>query len=134
MESQKYTVSVQEFNKRLLKLASELYEITGNERFERFVEYVNNELEIGKSTSILYRFIQEAEPEHYARVAQGDRSIINTGTAHNIDLRILTELRNVFSDLHLSNQDVVFKYVQQIFKIASFVKENYLPELIRDSI
>jgi hypothetical protein len=72
MESQKYTVSVQEFNKRLLKLASELYEITGNERFERFVEYVNNELEIGKSTSILYRFIQEAEPEHYASVAQGD--------------------------------------------------------------
>lgn len=127
-----YSKAVDEFNKRLVKLSNDLFEITGNERFQNFSEFCTNEFDIGKKTTFVYKFIQKAEPEMYERVLNGDRSVINSDISANIDLRIIEELRQIYSSLSQNNQDVIFKYFQQIFKIANYIKNNFYENLLED--
>ncbi len=132
--TRQYSKAVDEFNKRLVKLSNDLFEITGNERFHNFTEYCTNEFEIGKKTTFVYQFIQKAESDIYERVAKGDRSVINSDISGNIDLRIIEELRQVYTTLTQNNQDVIFKCFQQIFQIAKYIKNNFYEQLLEDSI
>lgn len=128
------TQSINEYNKRLVKLGNDLFILTNNPQFSTSVEYIEHEIKTGKPSLFLFRHIDHADEIIFDRILVGkDINIfMDTETQHAyMPQKLSTELRACWSDLNERNQKVVFECVTNLFKIAKYVKTFHYDDLLR---
>lgn len=126
--------SIQEYNRRILKLSTDLFRVTGNTRFTRFHEFVSQEIDTGNPGVFLFKHIENSDPVLFQRVIdENDMTVFTDG---NLSLArspqgIVEEMRHVWSSLSAENQRATFTLIQNLFRIARYVHDHAYDELLR---
>ncbi len=134
MSATKLSNAVDDYNRRLLKLCQDFYDLTRSEqalRFRHFIEY-NASVEEDKYV-ILARHIDSVDTAIFERVlVQNDMTVLDdTSLGHkDVSSDILTHLRACWKDVPSSSKATLFRNVQNIFRIADYVHVNHHETLL----
>jgi len=128
--------SVQEYNKRLIKLNNDLFTITNSEKFKTFCDFIQHDLDLGKFSMYIFNHIENNDLDFENRIMNNDFSVFQDKSIqhHKIDIEMIHELQLQWSHIHSNNQKIIFKCIQNLITIANYVKNNYYDELLKLNI
>ncbi len=134
MENQKLQISIQEYNKRIIKICTDMYELTQNKNFARFRELLQCEIESGNPALYLFKHLEHVDDSITTRIVDhNDISFFDDSSVQHqkISLELLDDLRSAWSILTNDNKETIFKCIQNALKIARYVHQNCYDDLLR---
>lgn len=134
MENQKLQISIQEYNKRIIKICTDMYDLTGNKNYARFRELLQCEIESGNPALYLFKHLEHVDDSITTRIVdQNDISFFDDSSVQHqkISLELLDDLRSSWSVLTNDNKQTIFKCIQNALKIARYVYQNCYDDLLR---
>lgn len=122
-----------DYNERSIKVFRDLYKLTQNENFNRYVSIIEHDMESGNDYDILWKHLQNMSDEYTERVLQGDRSFFESSNFDDerVEKGLMNDIRQSWSMISPRNQEIVFVKLQNIFRIAEFIRNNHFETLIR---
>jgi hypothetical protein len=134
MENQKLQISIQEYNKRIIKICTDMYDLTGNKNYTRFRELLQCEIESGNPALYLFKHLEHVDDSITTRIVdQNDITFFDDSSVQHqkISLELLEDLRSSWTTLNQENKITIFKCIQNALKIARYVYQNCYDDLLR---
>ena len=69
--------SIQEYNKRLIKLNNDLFIITQSEKFKTFSEFIQHDLDLGKFSMYVFNHVENNDLDFENRIMANDFSVFS---------------------------------------------------------
>ncbi len=132
MESE-FAKLVKEYNERSIKVFRDLFKLTQYDNFNRYASILEHDLESGNDCDMLWKHLQNMSEEYTDRVLQGDRTFFESPSFQDerVEKGLMNDVRVNWSTISQRNQDVIFVKLQNIFRIAEYIRSNYFEILIR---
>ena len=127
MENQKLQFSIHEYNKRIIKICTDMYDLTGNKNYTRFRELLQSEIESGNPALYLFKHLEHVDDSITSRILdQNDITFFDDSTLQHekVSSELIDELRSSWTILNQENKQNIFKCIQNTLKIARFVHQN----------
>lgn len=122
-----------EYNTRTIRLCSDLFKLTQNANFKRLSDLIQTDMDARQPALVLWKHIDQMKPEHTQNVLEGNRAFFENDSFHDDRAGTLVgEFQGVWKNLSARNQDVVFVKLQNIFRIAEKIKNEFFEDLLRE--
>ncbi len=134
MENQKLQISIQEYNKRIIKICTDMYDLTQNKNYVRFRDLLQCEIESGNPAMYLFKHIEYVEESITTRILdQNDITFFEDDSLQHqkISFELINDLRSSWSVLSSDNKHTIFKCIQNALKIVRYVQVNCYEDLLR---
>ena len=125
-------ILVNDYNKRIVSICVNLFELTQNDKFDRFGKIVQHDIDTSNTYEFLWKHIEQMNPEYIQEIISGNRQYFESDqfTDHRVDNGLVSELKNEWSNISTKNQNIIFTKMQNIFKIAEHIRNHYYDELV----
>jgi hypothetical protein len=139
MSENKLRNSAEEYNRRMLKLCTDIHRLSSSDHLDRFRSFVEYYIEQGGSNErdmyfILFNHIENIDDTLVSRVIdKGDMSVFTDEkiSHEQVSVGLFQDLRKCWAMIPTHAQGSLFKNVQNIFIIARHVKSKYYDDLLR---
>jgi hypothetical protein len=130
-----YTSLRDDYNARTIRLCSDLFTLTQNQNFKRLADLIQNDIDARQPALILWKHIDQMEPEHIQHVLEGNRTFFEDESFHDERAgSMVREFQNVWKDLSPTNQQAVFKKLQNIFRVAERIRNEFYEDIVGEVI
>lgn len=124
-----------DYNARTIRLCSDLFKLTQHENFRRLSELIQNDIEALQPALILWKHIDQMKPEHVQNVLEGNKAFFESDSFEDERAGSLVgEFRNVWHKLSAQNQNAVFTKLQNVFRIAERIRNDFYDDLVHEAI
>lgn len=136
MEGADYALLRDEYNKRSIKLCSDLFKLTNNANFKRMCDLLQHDIDAHQPALILWKHINDMKPEHIQNVLEGNTQFFESESFHDerAERGMIHEFRAVWNDLSPANRKTVFTRLQNIFRIAELVRQSFYDEILTEAV
>jgi hypothetical protein len=134
MENQKLQISIQEYNKRIIKICTDMYDLTQNKNYTRFRDLLQCEIESGNPAMYLFKHTEHVDESITTRILdQNDITFFEDQSLQHqkISFELLDDLRSSWKMLNNDNKQAIFKCIQNALKIVRYVQQNCFEDLLR---
>jgi hypothetical protein len=134
MENNKLNLSIQEYNKRIIKICTDMYDLTQNKNYARFRELLQCEIESGNPALYLFKHIEHVDSTITTRILDNNDITFfdDSDVQHDrISFELLSDLRDSWKLLNQQNKENIFKCIQNALKIVRYVQTNCYDDLLR---
>ncbi len=130
-----YTSLRDDYNARTIRLCSDLFVLTQNQNFKRLSDLMQGDIDSNQPALILWKHIDQMKPEHIQKVLEGDRAFFENESFHDDRAgSMVREFQTVWKELSPTNQNAVFKKLQNIFRIAERIRNDFYDDIVREAI
>jgi hypothetical protein len=130
-----YVALRDDFNSRTLRLCSDLFKLTNNANFQRLSGLITHDIEARQPALILWKHINNVNPEHVQRVLDGDvRFFVDDSFDDERCGSLIQEFRSVWKTMSAANQKIVLVKLQNIFRIAERIRTEFYDDVVRDAV
>ena len=134
MEKEKLQISIQEYNKRIIKICTDMYDLTQNKNYVRFRDLLQCEIDSGNPAMYLFKHLEHVDDSITTRILDNnditffeDQSLQH----EKISFELLDDLRSSWRLLNHEIKHTIFKCIQNALKIARYVQQNCYEDLLR---
>ncbi len=125
-----------EYNKRSIKLCTDLFKLSGNTNFKRICELIQHDIDARQPALILWKHLNEMKTDHIQNVLDGNTQFFESESFQDerAERTIITEFQSVWKDLSPTNQKIVFTRLQNIFRIAEQVRQCFYEQILVEAV
>jgi len=124
-----------DYNARTIRLCSDLFKLTQHQNFKHLADLVQNDIDTHQPALILWKHIDQMKPEHIQNVLEGNRSFFESDSFSDERVGSLVgEFRSVWNKLSVQNQQAVFTKLQNIFRIAERIRNEFYEDIVGEAV
>jgi hypothetical protein len=124
-----------DYNTRTIRLCSDLFKLTQHQNFKRLADLMQNDMDAQQPVLVLWKHIDQMKPEHIQNVLEGNRSFFESDSFNDERAGSLVgEFQSVWHKLSTQNQQAVFTKLQNIFRIAERIRNEFYEELVGEAV
>lgn len=133
MSTDTYTSLRDSYNTRTIRLSLDLFKLTQHPNFKRLADLLQTDIDSQQPALILWKHIDQMKPEHIQNVLIGNRKFFEDESFHDERAgTLIGEFQSVWKSLSPQNQDIVFVKLQNIFRIAEKIRNEFYEDILRE--